>query len=708
MKSNKENSLIDENKYLKKENEELKTRLSINKKIIQDFFKNSNINDKLSLFVENIKQENKLLLSKIENLQKENDKLLSKSPKLASAHNDIDTYENKLFVYENLLKEKQSIIITLKEQNNNLKEILNSKISKKEIKIQDKNIDNNENIMSDINENKTADENNNNNNNNNLNKDDINSYFIEEVYITSPHKVINSLNGKIELYKSINIKLKDLIKELKTNLTDKEKEYSKLEEDAIKMKQELQKFTQMKNNEEIINQLIQYQSMKSIPISQSCSDFKVQNNDFNQKNTRNKTKTRSSSYIMTYNNMNLKQNKIMKEIEVYENVNKTVKEITDNDFDLAGEWAETLKHCGMTQEEFLRFCGMKITSKLTNAIEYLYKILIDKNIQIKLLSQENETVNEENIRLNKINIEMEAIIDDYQKNKANMNVNNIINIKDKKEKLKKDKIKKRNNSFFDDYKNKFLNETNKNKFNTSSTQNELQSTFVNVDNNITHTNININMMMDYDRIPDINKNSVTSSEFRDGLLLNDLNKINKVNNKQNLSINNIKNNNKSCQNISDLNIIEPKKINKSRDKAIRYLKLNKKKISNNSYNKLIIDKKIDNMNEKTQNISAIKKSYKNFDIKDYNRTIKNIFNNTEKIQLKNVKKKINHNYQTNINQNKPEIKNNINLNAQSIINNLKLINHKNKYKKIENNKLCKISKSENKIFKVLRKYSNNK
>jgi len=704
MKSNVENALQDENKYLKKENEELKTRLSINKKIIQDFFTNSNINDKLSLFVEGIKQENSLLLSKVENLQKENEKLLNKSPNLSSSPKDIDIYENKLFVYENLLKEKQSIIITLKEQNNNLKEILNSKIIKKEIKLQEKNI-NNENIMSDINENKITDE----NNNNNLNKDELNNYFIEEVYITSPHKVINNLNGKIELYKSINIKLKDLIKELKTNLTDKETEYSKLEEDAIKMKQELQKFTQMKNNEEIINQLIQYQSMKSIPISQSCSDFKIQNNDFNQKNTRNKTKTRSSSYIMTYNNMSLKKNKIMKEIEVYENVNKTVKEITDNDFDLAGEWAETLKHCGMTQEEFLRFCGMKITNKLTNAIEYLYKILIDKNIQIKLLSQENETVNEENIRLNKINIEMESIIDDYQKNKNKMNIKNFINIKDNKEKLKKDKIKKRNNSFFDDYKNKFLNESNKNKFNTSSTQNELQSTFVNVDNNITHTNININMMMDYDRIPDINKNSVTSSEFRDGLLLNDLNKINKVNNKKNLSINNNKNNNnKSNQNISDLNIIEPKKITKSRDKVIRYLKLNKKKINNNSYNKLIIDKKIDNnINEKTQNISAIKKSCKNFDIKDYNRTIKSIFNNTEKIQLKNIKKKINHNCQTNINQNKPQI-NNINLNAASIINNLKLINHKNKYKKIENNKRGKICKSESKIFKVLRKYSNNK
>ena len=43
----------------------------------------------------------------------------------------------------------------------------------------------------------------------------------------------------------------------------------------------------MKNNEDIINQLIHYQNMKSIPISQSCSNFKIQNNEFNN-NTRNK------------------------------------------------------------------------------------------------------------------------------------------------------------------------------------------------------------------------------------------------------------------------------------------------------------------------------------------------------------------------------------------------------------------------------------
>ena len=378
----------------------------------------------------------------------------------------------------------------------------------------------------------------------------------------------------------------------------------------------------------------------------------------------------------------------MKEIEIYENVNKTVKEITDNDFDLAGEWAETLKHCGMTQEEFLRFCGMKITSKLTNAIEYLYKILIDKNIQIKLLSQENETLNEENIRLNKINIEMESIINYNHINNNNIKYMNS-NIKNenkkiyKKEKNKNHKIT-RNNSFFDDYKNKFLNES-KNKHNNSSSKNELQSTFVNVDNNITHTNININMMMDYDHINEINKNSVTSSEFRDGLLLNDLDNINNQP-KMSKSIN-------KTQNINNYNLIEPKKYNKTRDKVLRYLKLNNRKINNNSYNKLIIEKKND-INEKTQtqNISTIKKSCKNFDkLNAYNRTIKNIFSNTEKIQIKKIKKNVNQNYKANENKG-------LNLNTDTIIKNIKMIKKSRLKRKNNNNNEYNIHcKSENKV-----------
>ena len=566
MKSNLE--INNEVKILQKENEELKTRLSINSKIIQEFFKNSNINGKISLFVENIKKENNLLLSENKNLKLQNQKLLSENEKISNPNKiNIDDYENKLFVYENLLKEKQSIIINLKEQNKNLKLFIDSKINKKEI-----------------------------NNNKEIEKENkINyKYIIEEIYVISPQQLINTLNDKIELYKDINIKLKNLIQEMKSRIVNKDKEYLKLEEELMNLRQELQKYTQMKNNEEIMNQLIQYQSMKSIPTSQSCSNINFnihQKYLLKNKNKKNK-QTRSLSYINNYTN-DLK--KVMKEIEVYENVNKTVKEISKNDFDLAGEWSETLKQCGMTQEEFLRFCGMKVTSKLTNAIEYLYKILIDKNIQIKLLMKENDTLNEENIRLNKINIHMETMVNYYEKNNKNSkDDNNDINIHENtfnKNHNKKNKIIK-SNTFFDDDKMK-----NKKIFNSSSKNNQ-QKTYVNVDNNITHTNININMMMDIENKKDINKNCITFSDY-----------INKSSGKLKL-----------------------------KDRKFKKIKLNNKKINNNSYNKLIKEKK-NGLVSKTLNLSAIKKfpNYvrkNNNDSFNYNKAIKNIFSNTEKILLK--------------------------------------------------------------------------
>ena len=536
-------------KILEKENEELKTRLSINNQIIQEFFKKSNIDEKLSLFVENIKKENNILSNKINDLKTENQKLRAMNEQISNPNKlNLETYEDKLFIYENLLKEKQSIIVNLKEQNKNLKSFIDSKIEKKEIK------------------NEMDEEN---------NKNQNNKYIIEEIYVISPQKLINTLNDKIELYKDINIKLKNLIDEFKSRLLNKDKEYLQLEEEVMNLKQELQKYTQIKNNEEIMNQLIQYQSMKSIPISQSYSNINL--NNLKNKNKRNK-QARALSYI---NNNTNDLKKVMKEIEVYENVNKTVKEISENDFDLAGEWAETLKQCGMTQEEFLKFCGMKMTNKLTNAIEYLYKILIDKNIQIKLLTKENETLNEENIRLNKINIQMETLVDYYEKN------NKSNNIKDKSEnnlnQNKKNKIIK-SNTFFDDnnIKDKIII--------NSESKDKLQKTYVNVGNNINHTNININMLMDYE-------------------------------NKSNENIN------KSCF------------ANKSSNKLYKHIKLNNKKISNKSYNKLIKEKK-HGLIFKTLNLSTIKKNKCNLskinnDNFNYNKTIKSIFSNTEKFLIKN-------------------------------------------------------------------------
>ena len=648
MKSNKQ--INNEVEILKKENEELKTRLSINAKIIQEFFKNSNIEEKTSLFIENIKKENNILMKEINDLKEQNQKLILKNENISNPNKiNLETYENKLFIYENLLKEKQSIIVNLKEQNKNLQSFIDSNITKKEIK-QDIEKENDNNIINNTN----------------------NKYIIEEIYVISPQQLLNTLNDKTELYKDINFKLKNLLQEMKTRLLNKEKENLKLEEELTNLKQELQNVSKLKNNEEIINQLIQYQSMKSLPTSQSCSNFNSKNFLKNKnRNTRNK-KTRSLSYI---NNHTHDLKKIMKEIEVYENVNKTVKEISKNDFDLTEEWAETLKQCGMTQEEFLKFCGMKITNKLTNALEYMYKILVDKNIQIKLLTKENETLNEENIRLNKINIQMETMVDYYEKsNKDNKNKNNndhnndFINIYENifNENLNKNKNNKniKSNTFFEE--DKF---TNNKIFNNSSSQNKTQKTYVNVDNNITHTNININMMMDYNnrnnasknlRSNTLNKNAITQNN----LLLDE----SSIKNKKNEKIKNFEYFNKSGNKY------------KSNEKIFKHIKLRNKKIDNNSYNKLIKEKK-NILICKTLNLSNIKKPRKVFckinnNSLNYNKTIKNIFSNTEKMLLKNKER----NTVTIGNDHK-----NINLNNNSYFTEFKL---ENKYKR-------KINKNEN-------------
>ena len=652
MKSNLH--LNNEIKILQKENEELKTRLSINSKIIQEFFKNSNINEKVSLFIENIKKENNILLNEIKDLKQQNQKMVSLNENKSDPNKkSIEAYENKLFIYENLLKEKQSIIVNLKEQNKNLQSFIDSNITKKEI---------NQNL-----ENEIEKESNNNFNNSN------DKYIIEEIYVISPQQLINTLNDKIELYKDINTKLKNLIQEMKCRYINKDKEFLKLEEELTNLKQELQNLNKTKNNEEIMNQLIQYQSMKSLPISQSCSNFHFNSHNFKRnknKNTRNK-KTRSLSYI---NNHTHDLTKIMKEIEVYENVNKTVKEISQNDFDLTEEWAETLKQCGMTQEEFLKFCGMKITNKLTNAIEYMYKILVDKNIQIKLLTKENETLNEENIRLNKINIQMETLVDFYEKSEKdnknnNKNFDTYENIFDSHLNKNKKNKKIKSNTFFDKEKLK-----NKKIFNNSSPQNKLQKTYVNVDNNITHTNININMMMDYNNRNDTNKN----------LRSNTLNKNKTAQDNLVLDESSTKNDKKDeIKNLKNFDILNKSENEyKSSQKLFKYIKWKNKKIKNNSYNKLIKEKKNElickTLNLSNTNIKKPKKVFGNINNNsfNYNKTIKSIFSNTEKIFVKNKERNT-----VSIGNNKNNKNLNSNMNLNNFFTDFKLSN---KYKRIIN------------------------
>ena len=393
--------------FLKKENKDLHQNLQINKEIIQTFFKKSPLEKKVDLFIEKTKEENKLLLNQISDLKNQNNKLSKYVMQINKCKNDLEIATSKIFMFENLIIEKENIIANL-----------NKRISL--YKAKDKKNPN-------------------------------------EIYIVNPSQVVNKINENLQLYKDINQKLTNHIKTLKLALSKKEKEITKMEKDLYRYKKEVSLFKQQKNNVDIISQLNQYQAMNSSlnrsTISKSQYTIHTQNTD--NFHTLNSSKS--------FNNLKGKKKSLYNEIERLENVNKNAKEITEKQFDLASEWYETLKHCNMTQEEYVNFCNNKLTIRLTDIIEYLYKFLIDKNIQIKLLSEENNYLNSENLNLNKLNLELQEQCEKIVKP------------------LKDD-----------------------------------NSTFVNIDNNITNNNININMMMDY--MKEV-KQSMTSSEFRDGMII---------------------------------------------------------------------------------------------------------------------------------------------------------------------------------------------
>lgn len=97
-----------------------------------------------------------------------------------------------------------------------------------------------------------------------------------------------------------------------------------------------------------------------------------------------------------------------------------------------------MKIIGLTLEEFDCFLNNKGLSKLIEALELLNRLLNDKNLQIKILEDENEYLNSKNFNLNKENIflfqqniELKKHLEKYfEKNKASnsANIKNSTNI----------------------------------------------------------------------------------------------------------------------------------------------------------------------------------------------------------------------------------------------------------------------------------------
>ena len=84
-------------KILKQENDDLKYNLQVNKDIIQGFFKISSFDKKIEIFINKIKEENKLLYKQIQNLKKENNQLNSYLNEMNNLKSEIEIYKKKNF-----------------------------------------------------------------------------------------------------------------------------------------------------------------------------------------------------------------------------------------------------------------------------------------------------------------------------------------------------------------------------------------------------------------------------------------------------------------------------------------------------------------------------------------------------------------------------------------------------------------------------------
>jgi hypothetical protein len=70
------------------------------------------------------------------------------------------------------------------------------------------------------------------------------------------------------------------------------------------------------------------------------------------------------------------------------------------------EWLDILKLVNLTPEELDRLSKNKMLVKLIDAIELLNKVILERNMQIRLLNKENESLNQKNSTLNNDNIKL--------------------------------------------------------------------------------------------------------------------------------------------------------------------------------------------------------------------------------------------------------------------------------------------------------------
>ena len=490
---------------MKEEIKDIKENLNINKDIIASMFKEMKDKKKISYsdVLQKLSQENVSIYKQIEKISSERNKLRNEL---------IQIKEEKACGQEQLVQEntKLKTRIFLLEQKliktKNLYEIAKKRAEKKASKIFKNNEINNIRSKSQNSAKKNIKKNLTNPNNPNertTTNYNINNKIFDnltekkkldpsadnnEVYILDPSKALLKLNDELIFYKESHQKFLAKLKKKQEVILKYENMINKLntENSELRKTYKLKLLKVNSEKENILSMIVQ----NNLNIDdQSNSD-----SNKNQKNINLAKSKISSGFSLTttdnnensLNNYNTNTNHTLEQLNLnYSQLKKII-----NKDDVIGkettleEFGTILKNVGLTRELFEKMSQIKGFGKLTDSIEFFYKLCLEKNKQILILEKENESLVFKNYELNKLNIELENELKIYKNNGQNVENNkNNGKIDNTKKILDDDSIINNQNR-----------NTNKNISNINNNTNDMENLNINSTINAKNNNMNNNIL----------------------------------------------------------------------------------------------------------------------------------------------------------------------------------------------------------------------
>lgn len=227
--------------------------------------------------------------------------------------------------------------------------------------------------------------------------DRYSNYYEREIFVIEPTVAVTQIHDELLLYKQIYDNLALHIKEKSESLIKYETIVNELQNENAKLRTQMKLNTLSANREK---EDLQRERERS----KSASNL---NPDNNKKNHPYNTATYNKNNEMQIPvDLNKLKNKLKMGEDIYNPDKGTGVSNTGINLNKNDEWIEILRLSGLTPEELDRMARNKMLARIMDAIEMMNRLLCDKNLQIRLLEQENENLNQKNYSLNKDNIQL--------------------------------------------------------------------------------------------------------------------------------------------------------------------------------------------------------------------------------------------------------------------------------------------------------------